>query len=247
MRATREVDGVALGASVRGSLALERTARAWALVHGREHVAPEDVEQLFLPVLGHRLLLQTRPTSPRHAASAATPPSDRSATVRSSSLPPPAPGSEPDDGAPMPARERRTFPLVPLRRRSSARRSATAGAAPRPGRRGVRYRPYGPGDPRLDIDWPATARLSAAPGTDEFVVRSKAVDEAPRVVLVLDRRPAMSLDPRGLPWLAKAGAVAEATAAIVHSAEAVRADLGALDFAAGEERWLHPRGAVAWR
>jgi MoxR-like ATPase len=42
---------------VRGSLTLERTARAWALLHAREHVVPEDVERLFLPVLGHRLLL----------------------------------------------------------------------------------------------------------------------------------------------------------------------------------------------
>jgi MoxR-like ATPase len=57
VRATRELEGVALGASVRGSLALERTARAWALVRGRDHVVPEDVEALFLPVLGHRLLL----------------------------------------------------------------------------------------------------------------------------------------------------------------------------------------------
>jgi MoxR-like ATPase len=57
VRATREVDGVEVGASVRGSLMLERTARAWALLHGRDHVVPEDVEALFLPVLGHRLLL----------------------------------------------------------------------------------------------------------------------------------------------------------------------------------------------
>jgi MoxR-like ATPase len=57
VRATRNVEGVAIGASVRGSLTLERTARAWALLHGRDHVAPEDVEGLFLPVLGHRLLL----------------------------------------------------------------------------------------------------------------------------------------------------------------------------------------------
>jgi MoxR-like ATPase len=57
VRATREVEGVALGASVRGSLALERTARAWALLHGRDHVVPDDVEALLLPVLGHRLLL----------------------------------------------------------------------------------------------------------------------------------------------------------------------------------------------
>ena len=57
VRATRAVEGVAVGASVRGSLTLERTARAWALLHGRAHVVPEDIELLFLPVLGHRLLL----------------------------------------------------------------------------------------------------------------------------------------------------------------------------------------------
>jgi MoxR-like ATPase len=57
VRATRAVEGVAVGASVRGSLTLERTARAWALLHGRAHVVPKDIELLFLPVLGHRLLL----------------------------------------------------------------------------------------------------------------------------------------------------------------------------------------------
>jgi MoxR-like ATPase len=57
VRATRTVEGVVLGASVRGSLALERTARAWAYLHGRDHVRPGDVDALFLPVLGHRVLL----------------------------------------------------------------------------------------------------------------------------------------------------------------------------------------------
>jgi MoxR-like ATPase len=57
VRATRVVEGVAIGASVRGSLTLERTARAWALLEGRGYVISEDVERLFLPVLGHRLLL----------------------------------------------------------------------------------------------------------------------------------------------------------------------------------------------
>jgi MoxR-like ATPase len=56
-RATREVAGLALGASVRGSITLERSARAWALVQGRDYVEPEDIERLFLPVLGHRLLI----------------------------------------------------------------------------------------------------------------------------------------------------------------------------------------------
>ena len=57
VRATRVVEGLEVGASVRGSLTLERTARAWALLKGRDHVLPEDIEQLFLPVLGHRFVL----------------------------------------------------------------------------------------------------------------------------------------------------------------------------------------------
>ena len=57
VRATRTVEGLDVGASVRGSLTLERTARAWALLQGRDHVLPADVERLFLPVLGHRFVL----------------------------------------------------------------------------------------------------------------------------------------------------------------------------------------------
>jgi MoxR-like ATPase len=56
VRATRELEIVAIGGSVRGSLALERAARAWALLSGRDFVLPEDVESLFLPVLAHRIL-----------------------------------------------------------------------------------------------------------------------------------------------------------------------------------------------
>jgi MoxR-like ATPase len=57
VRATRELDLVLVGASVRGSLALERAARAWALLHGRHFAVPDDVEALFAPVIGHRLML----------------------------------------------------------------------------------------------------------------------------------------------------------------------------------------------
>jgi MoxR-like ATPase len=57
VRATRQVEGVEIGASLRGTLALDKTARAWALLHGRDFVTSEDLEQLFLPVLGHRLIL----------------------------------------------------------------------------------------------------------------------------------------------------------------------------------------------
>jgi len=58
VRATRELELVAIGASVRGTLALNRTARAWALLHGRRYVTPDDVEQLFIPVLLHRILFR---------------------------------------------------------------------------------------------------------------------------------------------------------------------------------------------
>jgi MoxR-like ATPase len=58
VRATREVDDVSIGASVRGSLALERAVRAWAMLHTRTYVVPEDVEQLFVPVLVHRVVFR---------------------------------------------------------------------------------------------------------------------------------------------------------------------------------------------
>jgi MoxR-like ATPase len=54
--ATRQLDTIALSASVRGSLALERAVRAWALLEGRMYVVPEDVELLFLPVIAHRIV-----------------------------------------------------------------------------------------------------------------------------------------------------------------------------------------------
>ncbi|MEI7760589.1 MAG: MoxR family ATPase [Thermoleophilia bacterium] len=57
VRVTRELDAVEIGASVRGSLALEGMARAWALVQGRDFVVAEDIERLFAPVIGHRLIL----------------------------------------------------------------------------------------------------------------------------------------------------------------------------------------------
>src|SRR5437763_10547446 len=64
-------------------------------------------------------------------------------------------------------------------------------------------RPYRPGDDAHAIDWAASARLSSAHGADEFIVREYLAEEAPRVVVLSDRRPAMSLFPRPLPWLDK--------------------------------------------
>ena len=56
VRSTRTLEGVEVGASVRGSLALERVSRAWALLEGRAYVTPTDVELLFLSVVGHRIV-----------------------------------------------------------------------------------------------------------------------------------------------------------------------------------------------
>jgi len=56
VRATREHEAVVIGSSVRGSLALERATRAWALIDGRSYVVPEDIERLFVPVLAHRVV-----------------------------------------------------------------------------------------------------------------------------------------------------------------------------------------------
>jgi MoxR-like ATPase len=58
VRSTRALELVAIGASVRGTLALNRMARAWALLHARRYVTPDDVEQLFIPVLLHRILFR---------------------------------------------------------------------------------------------------------------------------------------------------------------------------------------------
>ena len=64
-------------------------------------------------------------------------------------------------------------------------------------------RTYVPGDDVKAINWGASARLSAARGSDEFVLRERYAEEAPRVVVVCDRRPEMQLFPRGFPWLRK--------------------------------------------
>ena len=47
---------------------LERVARAWALLNGRDYVVPEDVERLFVPVLVHRDRLHARARRPRRGA-----------------------------------------------------------------------------------------------------------------------------------------------------------------------------------
>jgi uncharacterized protein (DUF58 family) len=137
-------------------------------------------------------------------------------------------------------RARATFPLVPRHALTGLPFGTLRSRRRGPGTEIIGSRPYRPGDRVSTIDWAATARLSAATGRDEFVVRERVADDAPRVALVLDRRPAMRLYAPPLPWLSKPAVVREAVAAVVASALAARADLAELDFAGGSAHWAPP-------
>ena len=54
-QASRNYPNVETGISPRGSLALLRACRAYALVQGRDYVVPEDIKAVAVPVLAHRI------------------------------------------------------------------------------------------------------------------------------------------------------------------------------------------------
>ncbi len=60
VQATRTHDALALGASPRGALALLTSAKALALADGRAYCVPDDVKQLAVPALAHRVILRSR-------------------------------------------------------------------------------------------------------------------------------------------------------------------------------------------
>jgi uncharacterized protein (DUF58 family) len=133
------------------------------------------------------------------------------------------------------------FPLVPRRRVIGL-----AFGGVRSARRGIGYdvassREYRPGDDLGWMDWAASARLSAARGTDEFIVRERFADEAPRVVVLCDRRASMSIPASDLRPLDKSRALLTALDLIGASARAARSLTGYLDFAEGEPFWRPPR------
>ncbi len=70
VRHTRESGHFEAGLSPRAGIALLRAAQAWALLHGRAGVLPEDVQAVLKPVAGHRL-------QPREAVDGRTPDLDR--------------------------------------------------------------------------------------------------------------------------------------------------------------------------
>ena len=59
-QATREHPMVQLGISPRGALAVCRMAKAYAYLHGRDYMIPEDVAAVFSDVCSHRLVLSTK-------------------------------------------------------------------------------------------------------------------------------------------------------------------------------------------
>ncbi|MBB5520656.1 AAA family ATPase [Xanthomonas cannabis] len=60
---SRQHAGVRVGLSPRAGIALLRAAKAYALLLGREHVLPEDVQALFVAVAGHRLVPEAESSS----------------------------------------------------------------------------------------------------------------------------------------------------------------------------------------
>ena len=126
-----------------------------------------------------------------------------------------------------------SFPLVPRRRLIGLAFGSAHSAKRGKGSDVASSRPYQPGDDFDAIDWAASAKLSSAHGTDEFIVRERYAEEAPRVVIVCDRRPAMSLYPAGYPWLSKPQVMLEAGSMIADSTAKARGLIGYLDFANG--------------
>jgi MoxR-like ATPase len=57
VRATRQNEDIELGASPRATLSLYQASQAWAAIHGRDYVLPDDVKYLAPHVLTHRLML----------------------------------------------------------------------------------------------------------------------------------------------------------------------------------------------
>jgi uncharacterized protein (DUF58 family) len=132
----------------------------------------------------------------------------------------------------------RPFPLVPRRRflgvQFGRRRTSRRGD----GDEIAGTRPYRPGDLTAHIHWAASARLSEARGTDDFVVREFFAEQAPRVALVLDRRPGMAIHPSPTPWLDKRRAADTAARLIARSAAAERGEIVFSDGSTRSPRWL---------
>jgi hypothetical protein len=144
------------------------------------------------------------------------------------------------------------IPLYPRRRFVGSRLGAYTSIRRGEGSDVAGSRPYQPGDHFHAIDWKSSARLSAARGSDEFIVRERFAEETPRMVILADRRPEMALFPRELPWLHKPAAMSHASDVLVASAVNQRGLVGYLDYAPRPDEgpgpfWRPPRAqANVW-
>ena len=139
------------------------------------------------------------------------------------------------------------FPLVPRRRVIGL-----AFGGVRSARRGVgsdvaSTREYRPGDDVAWMDWAASARLSAARGSDEFIVRERFADEAPRVVVLGDRRPSMAIASSPFRQVDKPRAILTALELIGASAIAARSLTGLPRLRGGRAVLARPAHRVARR
>ncbi|MGO4535628.1 AAA family ATPase [Leifsonia sp. 2MCAF36] len=85
--ATRDDKDAALGVSIRGALSLARASKTWAISQGRTYITPDDIRDLALPVLAHRVIVDpesefagvTAADVVERAVASATPPAYRAA------------------------------------------------------------------------------------------------------------------------------------------------------------------------
>lgn len=140
-----------------------------------------------------------------------------------------------------------TFQLISRRRLHGLAFGAMHGARRGTGSDVSGSRSYVPGDDPDRIDWAASARLSAATGVDEFIVREHFADEAPRAVAAIDLSPAMTLSAPELPWLRKSEAARVAAELIDASVTEARGLIGYLEFAGRGETvgWSPPASGGA--
>jgi uncharacterized protein (DUF58 family) len=140
------------------------------------------------------------------------------------------------------------FPLIPAHKRGALDVAGSPSRRRGAGMEIASSRPYRRGDAVRLIDWAASARLSAARGIDEFVVRDHFAEDTVRIVVVADRSPSMSLFPDWLPWLDKQAAVREVGRMIVASGAVTNALIGFAAVDGGKARIVPARRDRAqWR
>jgi uncharacterized protein (DUF58 family) len=133
------------------------------------------------------------------------------------------------------------FPLVPRRRVIGLAFGGVRSVRRGSGSDVAGSRQYRPGDDVAWIDWPTSARLSTTRDADEFIVHELYADEAPRVVVLADRRPSMGIGASILRPLDKPRALLETLDLIEDSARVARSLTGYLDQADGDAYWRPPR------